>query len=74
MARDHIWFEIPPGTRRSVCRGCDEVGFWVKTRNDKNMLVDLQTDGAHEPTNTEPGRGTAHFAVCPKADSFRSAR
>jgi hypothetical protein len=65
MPRPPQWFEIPAGTRETTCRGCDEPGFWIKTCNGKNMLVDLQTEGAHAPTETETGQGAGALRRVP---------
>ena len=72
--REPTFFLIPAGTRRSVCRSCDEVGFWITTAAGRRLLLDLQAPGALAPTNDRTGRGTAHFATCPNADAHRNPR
>ena len=50
-------FDIPEGTKESVCRSCDAKVFWIKTARGKNMPVDPD--------------GHSHFATCPNAEQHR---
>jgi hypothetical protein len=55
-----IKFEIPEGTKPSICRGCGSEIFWIVTKNGKRM-----------PVNAD---GTSHFSSCPDADKFRKGK
>jgi hypothetical protein len=50
-------YEIPKGTRSSMCKGCRKTIFWIPTSTGKMMPVDSD--------------GISHFATCPKARQFR---
>ena len=52
-----ITYEIPEGTKPARCRGCNAVVYWVKTKNNKNMIVDPD--------------GQPHWATCPEAKKFK---
>lgn len=69
-----VWFEIPAGTREARCRSCDQVAYWIKTKNDKPMLVSVDAPGAFAPTDREDGSGISHFADCPYANQHRRPR
>ncbi len=74
MATRTQWFEIPAGTKVSVCRGCQEQAYWISTTTGNRMLVDLTEAGSVAPTKAEHGKGISHFARCPKSDQFRTRR
>jgi hypothetical protein len=62
--------EVPPGTRESECRSCHAPIYWVRTKNDKNMPVDCEVDGAYAPSDRDPGQGVSHFGTCPDAKKW----
>ena len=56
-SRPIIKFDIPPGTRVSVCKGCGDGIYWIKTKSGKNMPADPD--------------GTPHWATCREAAAFK---
>lgn len=54
--RREVKYEIPRGTRKSTCRGCEATIYWIRTPAGKQMPVDPD--------------GTPHFATCPQAYQF----
>jgi len=54
----------------ALCRSCQAEGRWVKTRNGKNLLVNLE---GSLPTDFvfDPKRHVPHFASCPDAAKWR---
>lgn len=55
-----VAFEIPAGTPRSICRSCKQPGYWIETKNGKQLLVDPN--------------GQPHFATCPDAAHWRKRK
>lgn len=47
--------------------------MWLKTRNDKNILVDVDSLGSDDDSLTlfDGQRHTTHFRTCPDADEHR---
>jgi len=60
QAKKELKFAIPEGTPISLCRGCGEGIYWIRTAAGKNM-----------PVNPD---GVSHFATCEKANTFRKNR
>ena len=54
--RPTLYFDIPEGTKQSVCKGCAAKIYWVLTQNGKRMPVDPD--------------GQAHWGTCPKSKDF----
>ena len=50
-------YDIPEGKDPVRCRGCQALVWWVKTKRDKNMLVEKD--------------GVPHWGRCPKSDRFK---
>lgn len=57
-------------TESSTCRGCGKQIVWLKTLNDKNMPIDVETYETGDRT-FDRDRHTSHFETCPSAAQFR---
>lgn len=61
----------------SNCRSCTQPILWFKTRNNKNVPVDVteqaQADHAAKVV-FNPKEHTAHFETCPNADQHRARK
>ena len=55
-----VRYEVPEGTPRARCKGCNAKIYWIRTKKRKWMPVDAD--------------GTPHFAACPKARRFRKRK
>lgn len=67
-------------SRISACKSCGAEIVWMKTKNDKNICVDLPPvedplrDEVMEATLFDRERFTTHFETCPNASQHRRAR
>lgn len=67
-----VRFSMPKGAplRQSVCRSCGAPIFWMVTKADKKMPLDIRSARLEEDgTRTY----LSHFATCPQADQHRKA-
>ena len=63
----------------SKCNGCGEEIMWLKTKNGKNIPVNIPNfddgESAHEAVTTaiefNPDYMVSHFATCKYANKFR---
>jgi hypothetical protein len=62
---------VPAGTKMAQCKACENIIFFVCTKNDRLMPVDCDADECHRPTDREPGLGIVHFATCSSPAYFR---
>lgn len=55
------------------CESCGAPCVWMKTRNDKNILVDVDSLDPDDDDLTifDRQRHTTHFVTCPNADEHR---
>jgi hypothetical protein len=60
------------------CRSCQAEVVWLKTRNGKNVPVDVTSFDPVEfeldPPEFDPKLHVAHFATCPQAAEHRKPR
>lgn len=66
--RAPLLFDIPAGETPRQCNGCPALVYWIKTPKAGRPMP---LDATVAPTDTEPGKGTSHFATCPRAAQFR---
>lgn len=68
------WFVVKPASKPFRCRSCGTWCYWVVTATGKRMLADTGVQGGTRPTETEFGRGVAHFATCPEGPLWKAKR
>lgn len=65
---------------RTSCKGCGADIYFMKTKNDKLIPVDMKTIDVIDRVAMDNGRDVlfdskrghiSHFATCPKAERFR---
>lgn len=67
-------------TKIAECKSCGSEIVWMKTRNDKNICVDLPPiedplrDEVLEATLFDRTRFKTHFETCPHAEQHRKSR
>lgn len=70
MAHREVRFSLPKGAtlRQSVCRSCNAPIFWMVTKADKKMPLDIRSQRL-EPNGERSY--LSHFATCPQANQHR---
>jgi hypothetical protein len=53
----------------SKCKSCGAEIEWMKTKNGKNIPVDVET--YHGEKTFDPSKHQTHFITCPNAEEHR---
>jgi hypothetical protein len=67
------YFEIPPNSRASKCKGCQATVYFVPNQHGRMVPVDPDADSSTyppAPQKGQEGRGLNHFQNCPHASAF----
>lgn len=86
MPSKAILFQVERDTPVTFCKRCPQTIVWLRTRKGKMMPVDVAPDNVRVTLVREGGtevicmhvgapfEGTAHWATCPEAASFRRTK